>query len=292
MVEEKRLKRKVRNSYIVSTVSISLVLFMLGSVAYLLWQALGTAKDLRESVVVSVEVSDALDADSRTALAASLAKEELAAEVTFMSKEDKIEDEGFRKMFDEEFELLLENNPLLDSFEVRLAASSADKDLLDAFVARVEKMQGVEHVSYPAAVIGQLHKTVNRMVLLLLLFGGTLLAISLVLLGNTVKLAIYSRRTIINTMKLVGATKGFIMRPFIWDAFKQGVVAGIAASGLFAAAAYALTESMPELGMDDMVVPIAISVAMILSGIIIAVAFTATTVNKFVNMMSNKIYLY
>jgi len=265
---------------------------MLGSVAYLLWQALDTAKDLRESVVVSVEVSDALDADSRTALAADLAKEELAAEVTFLSKEDKIEDEGFRKMFGEEFESLLENNPLLDSFEVRLAASSADKDLLDAFVARVETMQGVEHVSYPAAVIGQLHKTVNRMVLLLLLFGGTLLVISLVLLGNTVKLAIYSRRTIINTMKLVGATKGFIMRPFLWDAFKQGIAAGIAASGLFAAAAYALTENMPELGMDDMVVPTAISGAMILSGIIIAVVFTATTVNTFVNMKSNKIYLY
>ena len=127
----------------------------------------------------------------------------------------------------------------------------------------------------------------------LLLFGGALLVISLILLGNTIRLAIFSKRYLINTMKLVGATKWFIMRPFLGSSLTQGILAGTAASALFGLAVYGLNEAVPELMTIAEAGKIAIILgSMIAGGIIISGLFTFAALNKFINMKSNKIYLY
>ena len=129
--------------------------------------------------------------------------------------------------------------------------------------------------------------------LVLLLFGGALLVISLILLNNTIRLAIFSKRYLINTMKLVGATKWFIMKPFLASSVTQGLVAGVVASLLFAATVYGLNEAVPELLTIAEATKIAIIVgAMLLGGVVISLLFTLVALNKFVNMKSNKIYLY
>ena len=128
---------------------------------------------------------------------------------------------------------------------------------------------------------------------MLLLFGGALLIISLILLNNTVRLAIFSKRYLINTMKLVGATKWFIMKPFLASSIGQGIVAGIIASLLFLGAVYGLNEAVPELMTLTAATRVAFIVGgMVLGGVIISLCFTWFAVNKFVNMKSNKIYLY
>ena len=128
---------------------------------------------------------------------------------------------------------------------------------------------------------------------LLLLFGGALLVISLILLSNTIRLAIFSKRYLINTMKLVGATKWFIMKPFLGSSVTQGVLAGTAASALFCLAVYGLNEAVPELMTIAEAGKIAIILgSMIAGGIVISGLFTIAALNKFVNMKSNKIYLY
>ena len=120
-----------------------------------------------------------------------------------------------------------------------------------------------------------------------------MLVISLILLNNTIRLAIFSRRYLINTLKLVGATKGYIMRPFLATAAKQGIWAGVVAGLLFGASAAALSGAMPEIVSTAELVKIgATAGAMILCGLIISLLFTAFAVNKFVNMKSNKIFLY
>jgi cell division transport system permease protein len=126
-----------------------------------------------------------------------------------------------------------------------------------------------------------------------MVFGGALLLISLILLNNTIRLAIFSRRYLINTLKLVGATKGYIMRPFLSTAAKQGLAAGLAASLLFGASLAALSGAMPEIVATSELVKVAITVGgMIVGGLLISLLFTTFAVNKFVNMKSNKIYLY
>ena len=291
MRDDKRIKRKVRRSYIVSSISIALVLFLLGSVGYMLTAAFSTAHTLRNSVTLSVELEANLSAERRTAIEGELLSIEGVTGVEFAAKEDKINDEEFRRMFASEIENILAENPLRDSYEVHIGAM--DSQATAAMADRIATIEGVVYVAYPASTIERLHSTINKIIIGLLAFGGALLIISLILLNNTIRLAIFSRRYLINTLTLVGATKGYIMRPFLATAAKQGVLAGLAASILFGAALFGLSGAMPEIVSLSELVKIGITVgAMILSGLLISLIFTMIAVNKFVNMKSNKIFLY
>lgn len=293
MKDDRRLRRKVRNSYIVSTVSTALVLFLLGSVGYLMIAAMKVADSLQQSVEVMVELEKNITPEARAEIERLLAEEPMVLEVNFSSREEKAADEDFRRMFESEYEEILGENPLLDSFDVKLSAQSADEEYLRSFVAHLGELVGVEYVSYPEILVGRLHTTVSRIRLVLLIFGGALLVISLILLSNTIRLAIFSKRYLINTMKLVGATKWFIMKPFVGSAALQGLLAGLGASVLFCVAIYAMNESVPELMTLAELEKIAIIVgSMLLGGVLLSLGFTVAAVNKFVNMKSNKIYLY
>ena len=293
MKDDKRLKRKVRNSYIVSNISIALVLFLLGSVGYLMTAAMQVARTLQESVTVTVELRNGADEKQKESLRKRFEANELVSHVEYSSKDDKLNDTDFRQMFEQEFEAILEENPLLDSFELTLSADSADPDKLETFIAQIAELDGVDRVSYPAQTVERLHATIAKIRLVLLLFGGALLVISLILLNNTIRLAIFSKRYLINTMKLVGATKWFIMRPFLGRSITQGIRSGIIASALFLTAVYGLNEAVPELMSLAETMKIGIIVGgMVLGGILISLCFTFFAVNKFVNMKSNKIYLY
>ena len=293
MKDDKRLKRKVRNSYIVSNISIALVLFLLGSVGYLMTAAMQVARTLQESVTVTVELRNGADEKQKESLRKRFEANELVSHVEYSSKDDKLNDTDFRQMFEQEFEAILEENPLLDSFELTLSADSADPDKLETFIAQIAELDGVDRVSYPAQTVERLHATIAKIRLVLLLFGGALLVISLILLNNTIRLASFSKRYLINTMKLVGATKWCIMRPFLGSSITQGILSGIIASALFLTAVYGLNEAVPELMSLAETMKIGIIVGgMVLGGILISLCFTFFAVNKFVNMKSNKIYLY
>lgn len=293
MKDDKRLKRKVRNSYIVSTISITLVLFLLGTVGYLMVAAMKVADTLQRSISVSVELANGLSDQRKAEIETQLASEELVGTIVYVPREEKAEDAEFRRMFGSEFEEILQENPLLDSYELTLTAASADKELLEGFIAAAEKISGVENVSYPALMAERLHATVGKIRLVLVFFGGALLVISLILLSNTIRLAIFSKRYLINTMKLVGATKWFIMRPFLGSSLTQGILAGAGASALFCLSVYGLNEAIPELMTIAEAQKIALILgSMVAGGVLISGFFTYIALNKFVNMKSNKIYLY
>ena len=291
MRNDQRLRRKVRRSYIVSTVSISLVLFLLGSVGYMLYGALSTAHTLRESVTLSAELENTLDEKAREKIEQQLLAIDGVRGVSYSPREEKINDEEFRRMFASEIEHILEDNPLRNSFEVAVAI--AEKEQTDAIADAIASIEGVVYVAYPASTIERLHSTISKITIVLLAFGGALLIISLILLNNTIRLAIFSRRYLINTLKLVGATKSYIMRPFLVKAAQQGVWAGAVAAVMFVASLAALSGALPELMTVSQIEMVAIMVAaMVAAGVIISLLFTSIAVNKFVNMKSNKIYLY
>ena len=291
MRDDKRLRRKVRRSYIVSTISISLVLFLLGSVGYMLYAAFTSAHTLRQSITLSAELDNKVTEEKRAKIEKQLLAIEGVTGVEYAAKEDKINDEEFRRMFASEIEHILEENPLRNSFEVAIA--SADREATDAVADKISAVEGVVYVAYPASTIERLHSTITKITVVLAAFGGALLVISLILLNNTIRLAIFSRRYLINTLKLVGATKGYIMRPFLATAAKQGVWAGLAASVLFGGALIGLSGAMPEIMAASELAKAGIVISsMIVGGVTISLLFTSFAVNKFVNMKSNKIYLY
>ncbi len=291
---DKRLKRKVRRAYIISTASIALVLFMLGIVSYVTLSAVSAARGLQENVVLSVEMADTLFGNEQQDIMRILNEREETAHVAFLSKEDKVNDAEFRRQFELDIDEILGENPLRDSYEVTLKASRATNDDIDAFVAAMSEVTGVEYISVPPVeVIGTMQTNISNISIGLIIFLGALLFISLLLLNNTVRLAIYSKRYLINTMKLVGATKWYIMRPLLADALKQGIWAGIIASALVSLAVYGTELFTPRgielLGQIEVAVIIG---SLVLLGIVITVLFSAAAINKFVNMRSNKIYLY
>ncbi len=291
MQENKRLKRKVRNSYLISTISIALVLFLLGSIGYFILNALKAADDMKESVTLYVMLKDGVTDEEKQALVTRFGEQEEIKSALFVSKEQAAKD--FKEYAGADFEEFLEINPLPDSYEVRLKAQHSTKEEIHAIDKRISSWDGVEEVVYQKAVIDQITTNLNKFTMLLLLFGITLLVISLILLNNTITISIFSKRYLINTMKLVGASKWFIMKPFLGSAILQGIYAALIAIAMFGAMIAGLNESAPDLlVMTGHKLIILIIAGLLVGGVLISVLFTAFSTNKFINMNTGKIHLY
>lgn len=291
---DKRLRRKVRMSYIISTMSIALVLFMLGVVSYVTLSAISAANNLKENVVVSVEIGDSLYEEQCFTILSAIEATGYSAKIDMLSKDQKLQDEEFRRNFELDIDGIFVDNPLRDSYEVTLKPDCSNSECIDNFKTIIGSLDGVEYIAVPPLeVLDTMHSTISHITLALAIFLGVLLVISVLLLNNTIRLAIYSKRYLINTMKLVGATKWYIMRPLLSSALVQGLVAGVVATILVCVAVYGVGKLTPAgIAMIPYGEVAIILASMLLLGVVITVLFSAVAVNKFVNMKSNKIYLY
>lgn len=290
---KRNISRRVRFSYVTSTVSMTLVLFLLGAIGFIMANLFTTTKRMRESVTMIVELKESLSEAERDSVAVRLAESDMVASLKFVSKEEKLADEEFKRVFAVDIEGILGENPLPDSYDVTLSALSSNKEGLERFADEARKIEGVAHVTYPQNFIEEMHSSLDVMQFIMVVFGGALLVVSFVLLNNTVRLAVYSQRELINTLKAVGATKWFIIRPFVGRSALQGFLAGIIASLLLGGALYALDYVVPGLGAFPRWEEAGFFAATIVAlGVIVAVICTLPVVNRFVNMKSNKIYLY
>lgn len=287
----KKIKRKVRNAYIVSTVSIALVLFLLGSVGYLIMGALGATEQLQMKVTVYVMLRDDATPESVAAIQEKLSARPEVHEVKYVSKEEAAAE--FQNYQQDDFVAFLGYNPLPNSYEVKLNAHRSDKATLSALERDLLSWGGVEEVVYQRNVVDKISANIDKFNMALLLFGGTLLFISLILLNNTIRLTIFSKRYIINTMKLVGATRGFIMRPFLVSSIWQGIYAGLISWGLITLLILGLSEKLPEVRfLSDQIYLVVIYGAMLVGGVLISFIFTAFSVRKYLRMNSSQINVY
>ncbi|MBR1957998.1 MAG: permease-like cell division protein FtsX [Tidjanibacter sp.] len=286
-----RLKRKVRGSYAISTVSIALVLFLLAGVGYIIWNLSKATDGVKERMTLYVMLSDAEPAEVKEEVGYKLRSLEGVKEALFVSKADAAAE--MKEFVGGDVEEFLSYNPLPDSYEVRLRASESPKALVDAIESQVSEWKGVDEVVYQRAVVENMDTNLGKFKILLLLFGGALLVVSLVLLRNTIRMSVFAHRTLINTMKLVGASKGFIKRPFLVDSLWQGVVAALLASGLFWGMVVALNEGLPYVMLVSSVEVLAtICGGILVGGVLISVLFTNFALNKFIRMNSSKIHIY
>lgn len=286
-----RLKRKVRGSYAISTVSIALVLFLLAGVGYIIWNLSKVTDGVKERMTLYVMLSDAEPAEVKEEVGYKLRSLEGVKEALFVSKADAAAE--MKEFVGGDVEEFLSYNPLPDSYEVRLRASESPKALVAAIESQVSEWKGVDEVVYQRAVVENMDTNLGKFKILLLLFGGALLVVSLVLLRNTIRMSVFAHRMLINTMKLVGASKGFIKRPFLVDSLWQGVVAALLASGLFWGMVVALNEGLPYVMLVSSVEVLAtICGGILVGGVLISVLFTNFALNKFIRMNSSKIHIY
>ena len=291
--QRKNISRSVRFSYATSTVSMTLVLFLLGAIGLIMANIFTTTKRMRESVTMIVELKDNLTVAERDTVAVRLAESNMVASLKFVSKEDKMNDEEFKRVFNVDIQGVLGENPLPDSYDVTLSELSSDKAGLEKFAEEARKIEGVEFVTYPQTFIEEMHATLDVLQFIMVIFGGAMLVVSFVLLNNTVRLAVYSQRELINTLKAVGATKWFIMRPFVGRGALQGFLAGVIAAALLGGVLYGLDYLMPNVGIFPKWEELCfVAATMVAVGVVVTILCTLPVVNRFVNMKSNKIYLY
>ena len=287
----KSLRRKVRNSYIISTISIALVLFLLGSVGYLIFNAVRATDLMKENVAIHLMIKQGTSDERIAEIGRELGAHDAVKEVTFVPK--AVAAENFKEQIGSDFVEFLAFNPLPDAYEVKLHAQYSDKDYVRKFEKEAASWNGIEEVVYQRAVVEQIGSNINKFNLVLLLFGGALLVIALILLNNTIRLTIYSKRYLINTMKLVGASKWFIMKPFLLRSILHGVYAWLIAAAMFLALVAGLGEGLPEVTFLAESRPVYyVLCGMLLLGILISALFTLFAVNKFVRMNTTKINLY
>lgn len=291
MDNNKRIRRKVRNAYIISTVSVALVLFLLGSVGYLILGALGTTQRLKESMTVYVMLSDTVSAQTTTAIGEKLKANRSVREMKFIGKDQAAQE--FQEYLGDDFIEFLDQNPLPDAYELKMTAAASDKASLEALEKEVSTWEGVNEVVYQRGVLEQIGQNINKFNLILLLFWGTLLIIALILLNNTIRVTIFAKRYIINTMKLVGATRWFIMRPFLGRSILQGIYAGLICWVMLAVMMMGLHEGLPEVRfVSDQLYLAYIFGGTMVGGILISLIFTTFAVRKFVRMNSSKLHMY
>lgn len=278
---QKPKAKGLKADYTVSTVSVTLVLLLLGLVGYILFNAYSSSSSIKGELRFSLMLSDTVTSAQRTAIEQKLNGHKTVAAWKYISADEAAED--FKAYIQTDFVAFLGENPLPASYELALSPGYTDERDLVALEKESAAWAGVDEVVYQQKIVSAMLKNLNRLNFILIGVGALLLLITVMLISNTLRLAVAAKRSAIETMKLVGATGGFIRRPFVRRAFTQGVLAGVLASGLLYLFADGLSEFMPEVGLiqDYQTLGMLFSV-MILAGVLICTTFTTLAVNRYV----------
>lgn len=230
MSEKKKNKKTTLGSRLTSIISVSLVLVLLGVVAMTAICGHNGSKKLNSNIGFVVKIDREADSLAIDALTQRLSKAPFVRESRYSSPEAILAEES--AYIGEDALALVDENPYNAEIEIKVKEQYASPDSVTALAARVQAYDGVEEVLAQTAVLRTVDTNLHNLMLILLIVAAALLAISLVLINNTVYLSVYSRRFTINTMRLVGATPGFIRAPFIRAGAVTGLIASIIAVAL------------------------------------------------------------
>lgn len=219
--------------YVTSTISVMLVLFILGLVGVINIAFSGINRQVKEKMGFTVVLTDSVAPAMADSLKSECASADYISSFRYLSAEEVLADETSGEGGD--LVELLGVNPYAPMIEIRLKAGYADVDSIAKITARWEKRVEVQEVTVNTEMIGNLNHNAHLVNVVLIIMAATLLLISFVLINNTVRLTVYARRFLIHTMKLVGAKGGFIRRPFLAINAIQGIIAGALAAGMLSA---------------------------------------------------------
>lgn len=282
-------KYKIFNSKLTTIVSISMVLFLIGIVVLGLKIGDTLSAYVRENYTISIEIKDDAADKEISTLDENLRGQSYSKKVVFISKEQAIKD--LSQEMGEDPVAFLGYNPLSASFVVNLKSEYTDNDKIESVVKSIKEYRIVENVDYQKQFISEVNHNIQKVSLLFLIVAAVLFFISFVLINNTLRLLIYSDRFLINTMKLVGATRSFIRRPYLKKGVVIGLIAALLAIGYFALFGYLMRDQL-RLFVDysDYSTYYVVAGAIIVSGIVISWLSTYFAVNKFLSREEKELY--
>ncbi|MGL5937781.1 MAG: cell division protein FtsX [Phocaeicola sp.] len=275
--------------FVTSSISITLVLLLLGMLLFFLLSAAKLSTYVRENITISLLLSDDMKTTEVMKFRQKLSEKEFVKELIHISKEQALKEQTEAMGTDPaEF---LGYNPFTASIELKLKADYAQIDSIRWIQKEIQQEKNVLEIVYPEDLLDAVNKNIQRISLFLLGLASLLTLISFALINNTIRLAIYSKRFLIHTMKLVGANWGFIRRPFLIRNCWIGVVAALLANGILAAITFTLINYEPEL--VQIITPTSLMIVtggVFLFGILITWICAYISINKYLRMKANTLY--
>lgn len=277
------------HSRLISVISIALVLFLLGLIFLIGLLGNQLSVYVKENISFSIVLKDNQKEADIKRMQTKLDALPFIKSTEYISKEQAAKE--LEEELGESPDTFLGFNPLQASIEVRLRSEYANPDSLQKIETAIRKYTSVSDLLYRKDMMEMVHNNMRRLSIILLVLAAVLMAISFVLISNTIRLLIYSKRFLIHTMKLVGATPGFIRRPFIWYNVVSGIFASVLAILMLTGALYYLQSELEGfIRILDIQTLLVVFAAVVILGISLSIVATIFAVNKYLRMEGDRLY--
>lgn len=287
--EEKYNRRRLTGSYITTIVSISLVLFMLGLLGLIILHTKTLSDYVKENIGFSVIMKENVKEAGIIQLQKILDATLYVKSTEYITKEEAAKQ--FADELGEDFTSFLGYNPLLPTIEVRFNAEYANNDSLAIIKDKILVNNNVKEVWYQESLVDVINNNVRRIGIIILAFSSLLLIIAIALINNTIRLSVYSKRFLIRSMQLVGATRGFISKPFILKGILQGILGAILALLILSGLIYLSQKEFPDLiNFQHLDLYLILFGIVILLGILITWLSNYFAVRKYIKIKTDYLY--
>lgn len=286
---EKYQKRRLITSYFSVVISIALVLFLVGLLGILVLNTKKVADHFKEQIALTIYLDDTAKEVEIDQLQKSLALAEYTKSVDFVSKEDAAK--KYSEEIGEDFMDFLGYNPLQNSIDIYFNADYVSEVKLAEITRDINENKFVDEIVYDKPLIALLNDNIKKLSLWIIIISVVFTFIAVLLINSSIRLSVYSKRFTIKTMQMVGATKSFIRRPFIWKSIKLGLIGSFLSLAGMATVLYYLNESFPELNfLSDRLILLALFAAVLLLGILITWLSTFFATQRFLNLKTDELY--
>ena len=290
--ENKSTKRRFAGSYFISLMSIMLVLFVLGMYAFVMIYTDRLLNFVKENIGFEIVMKSNAKESSIISLKDELSKKNYVKSAEYISKEDATN--RMKEDLGEDFLQWLGEveNPLLPSIDIRFVADYANADSMAMVEKWVAGKTIVKEIIYPKTLTNTINDNINKIKIVLFAVSLILLLIAITLISHTIRLSIYSKRFTVRTMLLVGATEGFVMKPFLKTFMTQGLIAAIIALAFITMALYGMNDYLPEMNMSQGNSYIMVVYASVIGLSLILTFFsTVFSIRKYLNADIDKFYV-
>lgn len=289
--EEKFNKRRVTTSVLTTVLSITLVLFILGLLGLIVLNAKKLSEYVKENITLSVIMQEDVSEADIISLRKSIDTKPYRKSTKYITKKEAARE--LKKDLGEDFVDFLGYNPLLPSIEVHVNAAYANNDSLKVIQEDINTHSGVKEVYYEESLVEQVNKNMRQISIILLGFSVILILIAIALINNTIRLSVFSKRFLIKSMQLVGATQRFIRRPFLIRGIIHGLIASFLAIAMLIGTMYLIYQNFPELiNLSDVDLYLILFAGVILIGLLFTWISTYFAVRKYLKIKTNNLYYY
>lgn len=282
-------KRKLISSYFSVVLSIALVLFLLGILGLLVLNTQKMADRSKEQITISIFLKENAKEIEIEQLQKTLTMADYTKSAIYVSKEEAAKQHSAD--IGEDFVDYLGYNPLKNSIDVNLKADFVTEEKVTEIANSLSEKTYVDEVSYDKVLVGMVAESVEKIGFWILIASAIFTLIAVLLINSSIRLSIYSKRFVIKTMQMVGATKTFIRKPFIWQNVKLGMLGALLALIAIAGVLYYVNTNFEDLGLlDEPYIIISLLVGVFVLGILISLASTYFATQRFLNLRTDELY--